>query len=248
MLWERLHDQPGREVEPAALALDDNGSVFVTGDAGVIKYLSNGAEAWFKTNLFGRAVAVDSSGGVFVTGSQINTNGNADFYTAKLSTADGALQWERGYNGPADADDFASTVAVDVSGNVLVTGGSSNGTNTDYYTAKYAATDGALLWEKRYNGPANGDDHTAFSHSLALGPNGMVAITGRSANLNGNFDFATVVYRENLPAVSIALVPTGVRLSFNGTPGQSYQIERAPTVTGPWAVIETPTAPADGRI
>src|SRR2546430_11716057 len=25
----------------------------------------------------------------------------------------------------------------------------------DYYTAKYAAADGVLLWEKRYNGPAN---------------------------------------------------------------------------------------------
>ena len=29
--------------------------------------------------------------------------------------------------------------------------------SVDYYTAKYAAADGALLWEKPYNGPANRD-------------------------------------------------------------------------------------------
>ena len=75
-----------------------------------------------------------------------------------------------------------------------------------------AATDGALLWEKRYNGPTKGEGFTAFLHSQAIGPSGMVAITGRSANLDGNFDIATVVYRENLPAVSIAQVATGVRL------------------------------------
>jgi hypothetical protein len=47
-------------------------------------------------------------------------------------------------------------VAVDGSGNVIVTGESrGNGTGPDYYTAKYAATDGAVLWEKRYDGPAS---------------------------------------------------------------------------------------------
>ena len=48
---------------------------------------------------------------------------------------------------------------MDGSGNVVVTGASSYGNGAiDFYTAKYAAADGALLWEKRYNGPANGDD------------------------------------------------------------------------------------------
>ncbi|HXJ55134.1 MAG TPA: leucine-rich repeat domain-containing protein, partial [Verrucomicrobiae bacterium] len=102
--------------------------------------------------------------------------------------ADGALLWERRYNGPANSNDWASAVAVDGSGNVVVTGTSYNGTNADYYTAKYAAADGALLWEKRYNGPGNGDDAAS---SLALGPNGMVAVTGSSSG-----DYATVVYRE----------------------------------------------------
>jgi hypothetical protein len=56
-----------------------------------------------------------------------------------------------------------SCVAVDSSGNVVVTGFSHNGTNYDYYTAKYAVTNGLLLWERRYNGPANGDDRAKRS-------------------------------------------------------------------------------------
>jgi hypothetical protein len=71
----------------------------------------------------------------------------------------------------------------------------------------------------------------------------MVAITGSSSG-----DFATVVYGEVLPPISIALVSTGVRLSFTGTPGVSYKIERAPAVTGPWTTINTQTAPASGLI
>ncbi|MBI2924423.1 MAG: PD40 domain-containing protein [Verrucomicrobia bacterium] len=47
-------------------------------------------------------------------------------------------------------------------------------------------------------------------------------------------------------AVSIDLIPTGVRLRFTGVPGRSYDIERAPAVTGPWSTINTQTAPASG--
>jgi hypothetical protein len=79
----------------------------------------------------------------------------------------------------------------------------------------------------------------------------MVAITGSS---DGNFgpdttyDYATVVYRENWPSVSIDLVPTGVRLRFTGISGRSYTIERALAITGPWTPINTPTAPIGGLI
>jgi hypothetical protein len=79
----------------------------------------------------------------------------------------------------------------------------------------------------------------------------MVAVTGSS---DGNFgsgympDYATVVYRENLPPLSIALVPTGIRIRFPGVPGRSYNIERAFAVTGPWSTLATPTAPIQGII
>jgi hypothetical protein len=152
-----------------------------------------------------RAVAVDGSDNVVVTGGSGNgaPNYDHDYYTARYA-ANGALLWEKRYHGPANADDFAQAVAVDGSGNVVVTGNSFNGNgNADYYTAKYAAADGALLWEKRYNGPGNGNDIVGYSRSLALGPNGVVAVTGSSYGDSGadSPDFATVAYRENQPPV-----------------------------------------------
>jgi hypothetical protein len=134
------------------------------------------------------ALAVDGSGNVVVTGSSDNGT-NTDFYTAKYATANGALLWEKRYNGPANTNDSASAVAVDGGGNVFVTGSSDNGTNSDFYTAEYAAADGALLWEKRYNGPANSYDN---ARAVAVDGSGNVIVTGRSGHafggLGGYFD------------------------------------------------------------
>src|SRR5438552_15185073 len=68
--------------------------------------------------------------------------------------------WVQRYNGPGNGLDGANAVAVDGSGNVVVTGFSnSSERESDYYTAKYAAADGALLWEQGYNGAGGGDVH-----------------------------------------------------------------------------------------
>ena len=73
----------------------------------------------------------------------------------QVAAADGALLWEKRYNGPANSDDQASCGG---GGRQRQRGGDGvflQSERPDYYTAKYAAADGALLWEKRYNGPAN---------------------------------------------------------------------------------------------
>jgi len=256
LLWEKHYNGPGNGYDYAnAVAVDGSGNVVVTGtsygtnsnmDYYTAKYAAaDGALLWEKRyngpengNDVAQAVAVDGSGNVVVTGS------GDDYCTAKYAAADGALLWEQRYNGPSNSYDRATAVAVDGSGNVVVTRYSGE----DYYTAKYAAADGVLLWEKRYNGPVNGVD---LASSLAIGPNGMVVVTGAS---DGNFlayttyDYATVVYRENLPPVSIARVSTGIRLRLTGVPGHSYNIQRAPAVTGPWTTLATPTAPLGGLI
>src|SRR6185436_1193734 len=106
------------------------------------------------------------------------------------------LLWEKRYNGPANSYDYASAVALDGSGNVVVTGSSYNTNNNDYYTAKYAAADGTLLWERRYNGhgpgpgPANSDEG-AFA--VAVDGSGNVVVTGYSRGTN-NGDYYTAKY------------------------------------------------------
>lgn len=160
----------GRNAAPPggvrAVALDANGNVVVTGysfsgyDFYTAKYAAaDGELIWERRSSpgggspGGSAVALDASGNVVVTGSA--SSGGFDYYTAKYAAADGALLWEKRYNGPANGWDVARAVAVDGSDNVVVTGSSGDGTHTDYYTAKYAAADGTLLWEKRYNGLGN---------------------------------------------------------------------------------------------
>jgi hypothetical protein len=260
LLWEKRYNGPANGDDSAtALAVDNSGNVVVTGssyngtndDYYTAKYASvDGALLWersYDSHGYDRpsAVAVDGNGNVVVTGSASD-----HYYTAKYAAVDGALLWAKRYNGPANDWDEPRAVAVDSSGNAVVTGFSYNNTNSDYYTAKYATANGALLWEQRYNGPANGNDWVS-SRGLALGPNGMVAITGASFAECCTFygsDYATVVYRENLPVVAIESVSTGVRIRFPGVPGHTYTIERALAVGGPWSSIATPTAPLNGII
>jgi len=264
LLWEKRYNFPdgeGRSEDYAtAVAVDGSGNAVVTGssvgDAYTAKYgAANGALLWEKryngpanSEDQAQAVAVDGSGDVVVTGYSFSANFNSDFYTAKYAAANGALLWEKRYDGPANSDDFATAVALDSSGNVVVTGYPANGTNNVFYTAKYAAANGALLWEKHYNGGSSHGGATA----VAVGPNGMVAIAGSSDgifNSRTTSDYATVVYREIPPAISIAGDGTGgYFISGSGIAGSIFQLQRATSVTGPWTSNATITAASPGLI
>jgi fibronectin-binding autotransporter adhesin len=260
LIWEKRYKSPAGGSGAMGVAVDGSNNVVVTGgsyngtngDFYTAKYAAvNGALLWERRyngpangQDSGRAVAVDRNGNVVVIGSSERDDGNSDYYTAKYAAADGALLWERRYNGPANRRDGAESVAIDPVGNVVVTGSSENETNVDYYTAKYAAGDGSLLWEKRYDTLTHGNDRTGFSHCLALGPHGMIAVTGFSQTSDMT-ESLTVVYREGL---SIEIIPLGIRIRFTGVPGQIYNIERAPNVTGPWSTNATLTASTNGIV
>jgi uncharacterized delta-60 repeat protein len=208
LLWEKRYNGPANSIERAnGLAVDASGNVVVTGesynansnsDYYTAKYsAANGALIWEKryngtgnSHDHANSVAVDAAGNVIVTGDSTSNLNNSDYYTAKYSAATGNQLWAKRYNGPADSTDVAYSMAVDAAGNVAVTGYSSNGTDNDYYTAKYAAATGALLWEKRYNGTGNSDDD-AFS--VAVDASGNVAVTGVSHN-GSNEDYYTAKY------------------------------------------------------
>src|SRR5258707_743992 len=69
--------------------------------------------------------------------------------TVALPTPAAVIEaWVQRYNGPGNGDDHPWAVAVDASGNAVATGTS----ESSYYTAKYAAANGGLLWEKRLPG------------------------------------------------------------------------------------------------
>src|SRR6266508_2177059 len=105
---------------------------------------------------FAYALAVDTSGNVYVTGSSYGANGLADYATIKYRSSGETLwvqryngqgdNWDAHYNGAGNSDDRPNAVAVDASGNVYVTGYSSN----DYATIKYSPS-GIQQWVARYN-------------------------------------------------------------------------------------------------
>src|SRR6266498_1524508 len=137
-----------------AIAIDGSGNVYVTGessgvsavaDYATIKYNSAGQEQWVarygdSRNYFNsaEAIALDGSGNVYVTGVSLSSRSGYDYATIKYNST-GQQQWVARYSGPGRGnEEGASTMVVDGSGNVYVTG-ASPGRNTgfDYATVKY---------------------------------------------------------------------------------------------------------------
>jgi hypothetical protein len=63
----RLDSTNFASAEPAAMALDSNGNVVVTGNAGTVKYESNGTQLW-AAPYAGVDLAVDTNGDAYVVG------------------------------------------------------------------------------------------------------------------------------------------------------------------------------------
>jgi uncharacterized delta-60 repeat protein len=225
-LWTNRYHGPGIDMNrPRALAVDASGNVVVTGespgngtsyDYATIKYSAAGVPLW--TNRYNgpvdgwdepRSIAIDASGNVIVTGrSDGSTNAwNDDSLTIKYSSA-GVPLWTNRYGALADHDDEANAVAVDVAGNVFVTGRSDvNDVSADYATIKYSSA-GIPIWTNFYNGPANKTDAAT---AIALDVSGNVFVTGSSYDQSLRERFATVGYSS-----------TGVPLWTNRYSGPGY--------------------------
>ncbi|EQB62638.1 MAG: hypothetical protein RBG1_1C00001G0217 [candidate division Zixibacteria bacterium RBG-1] len=76
--WVRRYNGPTDTIDVAnALAVDNGGNVYVTGESGTIKYSANGESLWF--GVYGGVdIAVDDFGNIYVTGSS-----GGDYVTVK---------------------------------------------------------------------------------------------------------------------------------------------------------------------
>jgi len=210
--WATRYNGPADSYDNAtAIAVDNSGNVYVTGyskgsgtsyDYATIKYNAIGETLWVRRysglgnyDDFARALAVDASGNVYVTGSTMAAN--MDYTTIKYST-NGDTLWVRRYNGIANDADEASAIALDNSGNVYVTGNSTNSfLNTDCITIRYNPA-GVQQWVARYAGQDSSDD---YSSALAVDGTGYVYITGSSTNASGYQDYLTVKYVQTMPGI-----------------------------------------------
>ncbi|MDZ7344556.1 MAG: SBBP repeat-containing protein, partial [candidate division KSB1 bacterium] len=137
------------------------------------------------------ALALDDAGGVYVTGRSKNEFGDWDYLTIKYDAANGAELKTAAYNG--GDNDMPTALAIDASGNVLVTGGSQDAnTSFDFLTIKYD-TGLESVWVRRYNHAATNDYEMA--NALALDAAGNAYVTGASyRGQQGGYDYATVKY------------------------------------------------------
>jgi uncharacterized delta-60 repeat protein len=201
-LWTNRYSGPSNIEQAQAIALDAAGNVFVTGSGEIfyetIKYSNAGAPLWTNYyqpggNAYAKAIAVDGNGNVFVTGyADYSSYGSGyDYATIKYSNA-GVPIWTNRFNGPGyNHANLATAIAVDSSGNAIVTGYSASYSGDyDIVTLKYSSA-GAILWLDRYNGPGSGYDD---GRAVAVDSSGNVFVTGSSAGIAGDSDYVTIKY------------------------------------------------------
>jgi hypothetical protein len=193
--WVQRYNGPlNRNDWASAMAVDANGNVYVTGgsydtsastpDCVTLAYSTAGVPLW--TNRYNgpvnnydaaTALALDTSGNVYVTGvshggDPVYGGSDSDYLTIKYSSADLPL-WTNRYNAPANYADYAKAVAVDASGNVVVTGYSSGvGVPVQWTTVKYSSG-GALSWARTYSG--------ASANAVAVDAGGDVYVIGEAS-------------------------------------------------------------------
>jgi uncharacterized delta-60 repeat protein len=107
------------------------------------------------------------------------------YTVAQVDTA-----WVRRFNGLGNGADTAWAIAVDDSGNVLVTGSTvGSGTGNDWTTIKYNPN-GDTVWVRQYASPGIYNERPS---SIAIGNSGDIYITGFT--MSSNFgDYLTIKY------------------------------------------------------
>jgi hypothetical protein len=190
--------------ESRAIAVDGSGNVYITGvsyttvtdgDCVTIKYNSNGDSVWVKKYGFpsfdaGNSIAVDNFGNVYVAAASTGNLGTGNDYATIKYSSIGDTLWVRRYTS-LNNDEFATSIHLDDSNNVYVTGVSFPG---KFVTLKYDS-EGVLKWTSIYNGPepSQNGEITVMSDLDHLG---NLYITGRSLGTGTNFDYATIKYNS----------------------------------------------------
>lgn len=175
---------------PVALAVDAAGHVVVAGnspgptshtDFVIVTYDAAGQELWSyrydgpnQNDDRVAALRLDAQGNIHIAGTSGSESGGTESVTLKIDP-DGHLLWVRRYFTAAVGDIDARGLALDGTGNVIVTASA----NWEVLTLKYGA-DGGLAWEARYRAE---EDAGMVGGDVRVDPDGNVVM---GCNLYGS--------------------------------------------------------------
>jgi uncharacterized delta-60 repeat protein len=117
-------------------------------------------------------LTIDDAGNTFVV-QTTSLSGSTNIVLVKFSSS-GDTAWTRTYDGPNNASDIASGLALDNQGNIFVSGTTTPFSgSTDIVIAKYSP-DGTLLWATRYDTTSSNER----SNAIAVDDSGNVYVAG----------------------------------------------------------------------
>lgn len=210
-LWVRRYNGPVNGNDNfTSLASDIYNNVFITGssigtgtslDFATLKYSPAGDELWLRRYTSPansspdepKAIACDNEGNVIITGSSVGVSTSYDFLTVKYSASGNEL-WNTRFTGllPFGFDEPRS-LTVDNSGNIYVTGLSSNASAMDDIILIKYSYDGNQLWQSRYNSPSNGND---VANTVSLDLYGNLVLSGFTTGISTGSDFIVLKYSQ----------------------------------------------------
>ena len=167
LIWARTYDGPAADGDFArAIALDGAGNIVVLGQADtsttaadlvLLKYAPDGTRLWATLydgpghgNDRAFQLAIDGAGNIVVSGAVPvpGTVTSVDVCALMFSPA-GVLAWERFFDGEGHLEDSPGGLWVDGAGNAYLTAGLAFDIfSSAWWTAKLAAADGAVMWER----------------------------------------------------------------------------------------------------
>ncbi|WP_395736508.1 beta strand repeat-containing protein [Prosthecobacter sp.] len=190
--------------QATSVAIDTSGNVAVAGyskttnnsnkDFRVMKLAAADGTTLWTWNKDGTTSNDDQAYSVaFTTAGEVVAAGTVhsasyDMFVVKL-TSGGSPVWQKQWDSPYGSSDAAFDMAVTSAGDVVVAGASYTSASVqDGYAAKYNGSTGALVWDRRFNGPAGLQDSLT---SLDLDALDNVVVTGYSENASQTYDVFT---------------------------------------------------------
>lgn len=204
ILWTETYNGTANLADvPTAIALDNTGSIYVTGgsfgltsqsDYITIKYDASGTQQWVSTydytNLHDAPVGIEvlANGNVVVTGASASSANNYDYATIEYDATGTQVNVNRQTVAGSGLDN-PMAMEKDIFGNIYITGKVQNGGNTDIRTLKLNANF-VFQWAQTYDNAGLED----VAEGIVIDNIGNVYVAGYTTNMAGDRDLIVLKY------------------------------------------------------